>query len=135
MVLLGLVLRMVGIDVSGTALHVGISELSMTKVSRSRDGDVRIEIINNLELKGSREVFTSGLKLMLGLTKGPWKAVIGLPWDQPGIQPAVVPYQLFRLYALEKRVATVPSRFGKGKVKGAGRNPANNQRTDIFHSC
>ena len=137
MVLLGLLLGIVGTDVtSGTARFTfGISELmdgiGFDVVAMGMFGFT--EIISNLELKEKRQVFTSKVgKLMLTWAdfKASWKAVIrGTALGSVlGILPgggAIV--SSFASYALEKRVATDPSRFGKGAIEGvAGPESANN---------
>jgi TctA family transporter len=138
MVLLGLLIGLIGIDVnSGVArMTFGITELSdgidFVPVAMGLFG--LGEIIANLERKDERRVVTSqrlrdlmpswaDLKqafpaMVRGTTIG---SVLGV---LPGGGAALPP---FTAYALEKKVARDPSRFGKGAIEGvAGPEAANN---------
>jgi TctA family transporter len=91
------------------------------------------EIVRNLELTGTREVFTSNVTGLMPTgkdLKASWKAILrgtGLG-SLLGILPgggAVL--SSFAAYTLEKRVAKDPSRFGKGAIEGvAAPESANN---------
>ncbi|PJI40226.1 tripartite tricarboxylate transporter permease [Ferrovibrio sp.] len=138
MVLLGLLIGLIGIDVnSGVArMTFGITELSdgidFVPVAMGLFG--LGEIIANLERKDERRVVTSqrfrdlmpswaDLKqafpaMLRGTAIG---SVLGV---LPGGGAALPP---FTAYALEKKVARDPSRFGKGAIEGvAGPEAANN---------
>jgi putative tricarboxylic transport membrane protein len=137
MILLGLLFGMVGTDVETGVLRFcfGISELSdgigFVVIAMGMFGFA--EIISNLGIGEKREVFTSKVgKLMPTRNdlKASWKPVLrGTALGTAfGILPgggAVV--SSFASYALEKRVASDPSRFGKGAIEGvAGPEAANN---------
>lgn len=138
MVLLGLLIGLIGIDVnSGVArMTFGITELSdgidFVPVAMGLFG--LGEIIANLERKDERRVVTSqrlrdlmpnwaDLKqafpaMVRGTAIG---SVLGV---LPGGGAALPP---FTAYAVEKKVARDPSRFGKGAIEGvAGPEAANN---------
>jgi putative tricarboxylic transport membrane protein len=137
MVVLGLLLGMIGTDVnSGVArFSFEVPELSdgieFAVVAMGMFGFG--EIIVNLEQKESREVFTSKVGRLLP-SKEDMKASIApiirgtLLGSFLGILPgggAVL--ASFSTYAMEKKLAKDPSRFGKGAIEGvAGPEAANN---------
>lgn len=137
MVFLGLLLGMVGTDVNSgiRRFDFGITDLSdgISFVAVAVGVFGYAEIIANLELKEKRAVITTkvrGLMPTLADLKASWKAALrgtGLG-AMLGILPgggAVV--SSFASYTLEKRMATDPSRFGKGAIEGvAGPESANN---------
>ena len=138
MVVLGLLLGLVGTDVnSGTQRFTfGLPELSdgIGFVVVGMGVFAFAEIVRNLEITdGTREVFTAkvtGLMPTRSDLKASWKAILrgtGLG-SLLGILPgggAVL--GSFAAYALEKRVAKDPSRFGKGAIEGvAAPESANN---------
>lgn len=136
MILLGLLLGLVGTDVtSGTRrFNFGISNLAdgidFVVVVMGLFGFT--EIIASLEHKQKHEVLTKKVHVMLtgADLKASWKAVLrgtGL-----GCVLGILPgggalLSSFASYALEKKVASDPSRFGKGAIEGvAGPESANN---------
>jgi TctA family transporter len=136
MILLGLLLGIVGTDVtSGTRrFNFGISNLAdgidFVVVVMGLFGFA--EIIASLEHKQKHEVLTKKVHVMLtgADLRASWKAVLrgtGL-----GCVLGVLPgggalLSSFASYALEKKVASDPSRFGKGAIEGvAGPESANN---------
>jgi putative tricarboxylic transport membrane protein len=137
MVVLGLLLGMIGTDVnSGVArFSFEVPELSdgieFAVVAMGMFGFG--EIIVNLEQKESREVFTNKVGRLLP-SKEDLKASIApiirgtLLGSFLGILPgggAVL--ASFSTYAMEKKLAKDPSRFGKGAIEGvAGPEAANN---------
>ncbi len=137
MILLGLLLGMVGTDV-GTGVRrfcFEIPELSdgigFVVIAMGMFGFA--EIVSNLGLKEKRQVFTSKVgRLMPSRAdlKASWRPVLrGTALGSAlGILPgggAVV--SSFASYAVEKRIASDPSRFGKGAIEGvAGPEAANN---------
>ena len=137
MILLGLLLGIVGTDVnSGVARFAfGIPELTdglgVVSVAMGLFGFA--EIITNLESVGKREILTSkvrGLWLTKAQFKQAWPAVLrgtGLG-SMLGLLPGGgAMLAAFGSYALEKKVAKDPSRFGKGAIEGvAGPESANN---------
>ena len=143
MVFLGLLLGLVGTDVnSGTIrFSFGLSALAdgigFVVVAMGLFGFA--DILTNLEFKGKREIFKATLqKLMpsaadlrasfLPVLRG---TVIG---SMLGILPgggAIL--SSFSSYALEKRLAADPSRFGQGAIEGvAGPESANNAGAQTF---
>lgn len=137
MILLGLLFGMVGTDVETGVLRFcfGISELSdgigFVVIAMGMFGFA--EIISNLGLEGKREVFTSKVGRLMPTRadlRASWKPVLrGTALGSTlGILPgggAVV--SSFASYAVEKRVASDLSRFGKGAIEGvAGPEAANN---------
>jgi len=137
MVVIGLLLGLVGTDASSGTVRFtfGITQLydgiSFVAVAMGLFGFS--EIIFNLEVKEKREVFTTRIQgLMPTWTdfKASWKAicrgtvlgsVIGI---LPGAGAIIPP---FASYALEKKLSSDPSRFGKGAIEGvAGPESANN---------
>jgi TctA family transporter len=137
MITLGLLLGLVGTDVnSGTQRFAfGLPELSdgIGFVVVGMGLFAFAEIVRNLELTGTREVFTSNVTGLMPTgkdLKASWKAILrgtGLG-SLLGILPgggAVL--SSFAAYTLEKRVAKDPSRFGKGAIEGvAAPESANN---------
>lgn len=137
MVLLGLLLGLVGIDVSSGAARMtfGIAELSdgldFVPIAMGLFG--LGEIIANLERPTERRVVSQKVRdlipsradlraafpsMLRGMALG---SVLGV---LPGGGAALPP---FSSYALEKRLAKDPSRFGKGAIEGvAGPEAANN---------
>jgi len=137
MVILGLLLGLVGTDVTSGTLRFtfGIAEFSdgigFVAVAMGLFGFA--EVIVNLTQGGKREVLTSkisGLMPTRADLKTSWKAVLrgtGLG-SLLGILPGGgALLSSFASYTLEKRLAAVPSRFGKGAIEGvAGPEAANN---------
>ncbi len=137
MVILGLLLGLVGADVNSGMLRFtfGTTELSdgINFVALAMGLFGFTEIIVNLETKEKREVFTTKLRGLMPTRedlKASWKPILrgtGLG-SMLGILPgggALV--SSFASYALEKKVAFDPSRFGKGAIEGvAGPESANN---------
>jgi putative tricarboxylic transport membrane protein len=137
MVILGLLLGLVGTDVnSGVARFAfGVSELSdgIGFVSVAMGVFGFAEIINNLEQKGSREVFTkkvTGLlptwqdikdcapSVLRGTTLGCFLGIL------PGGGALLAS---FAAYTLEKKVSKNSANFGKGAIQGvAAPESANN---------
>jgi TctA family transporter len=137
MVLLGLLLGLVGIDVSSGAARMtfGIAELSdgldFVPIAMGLFG--LGEIIANLERPAERRVVSQKVRdlipsradlraafpaMVRGTALG---SVLGV---LPGGGAALPP---FSSYALEKKIAKDPSRFGKGAIEGvAGPEAANN---------
>ena len=137
MITLGLLLGLVGTDVnSGTQRFAfGLPELSdgIGFVVVGMGLFAFAEIVRNLDLTETREVFTSNVTGLMPTGKdlrASWKAILrgtGLG-SLLGILPgggAVL--ASFAAYTLEKRVAKDPSRFGKGAIEGvASPESANN---------
>ena len=137
MVLLGLLLGLVGIDVSSGVARMtfGIADLSdgldFVPIAMGLFG--LGEIIANLERPAERRVVSQSIRslipswedlrtafpaMMRGTALG---SVLGV---LPGGGAALPP---FSSYALEKKLARDPSRFGKGAIEGvAGPEAANN---------
>jgi TctA family transporter len=137
MVVLGLVLGLVGTDVSSGAerFTFGVPELadgiSFVVLSMGLFGIA--EIIANLEQREKRDVFAQKIGSLWPTRqdlRDSWKpAVRGTALGSLlGILPgggAVL--SSFSAYTLEKRLAADPSRFGKGAIEGvAGPEAANN---------
>ena len=137
MVFLGLLLGIIGTDVTSGTLRLtfGILDLSdgidFVAIAMGLFGFA--EIIANVGHKGKRKVFTSKVKGLMPTRadfKASWKPVVRgtLLGSALGILPgggALV--SSFASYTLEKRVAADPSRFGKGAIEGvAGPESANN---------
>jgi putative tricarboxylic transport membrane protein len=137
MVLLGLLIGLIGIDVnSGVArMTFGITELSdgidFVPVAMGLFG--LGEIIANLERKDERRVVSQSIRDLIptwadmkrafpAMLRG--TAVGSILGVLPGGGAALPP---FTAYALEKKLAKDPSRFGKGAIEGvAGPEAANN---------
>jgi TctA family transporter len=137
MIVLGLLLGIVGTDVnSGTARFAfGIPELidgiGIVSVAMGLFGFA--EIITNLESVEKRELVTSkvsGLWLNRQQFREAWPAVLrgtGLGSFLGLLPGGGAMLASFASYAFEKKVATDPSRFGKGAIQGvAGPESANN---------
>lgn len=137
MILFGLVLGLVGTDVnSGTRRFTfGISTLfdgiDFVVVVMGLFG--LAEIISSLDHEEKKEILTtkvSGLMPTRADLKASWKPVIRgtVLGSVLGILPGGgALLSSFASYALEKRIATDPSRFGKGAIEGvAGPESANN---------
>jgi len=137
MILFGLVLGLVGTDVnSGTRRFTfGISTLfdgiDFVVVVMGLFG--LAEIISSLDHKEKKEILTAKLSGMMPTRadfKAAWKAVIRGTVLGSGL--GILPgggalLSSFASYALEKRIASDPSRFGKGAIEGvAGPESANN---------
>lgn len=137
MVLLGLLLGLIGTDVNSGVLRFtfGIPELSdgigFVVVAMGMFG--LAEIIANLELKGSREVFTGKVKSLMPTKedfKRAWPAV--LRGTALGSFLGILPgggsiLAAFGSYTVEKKVSKHPEQFGKGAIEGvAGPESANN---------
>jgi TctA family transporter len=137
MVIVGLLLGVVGTDVDSgmQRFTFGVSGLSdgmgFVVVAIGMFGIA--EIVANLESRENREVFTSevhGLMPTWADLKASWKPVLrgttlgSLLGILPGGGPTI---SAFAAYALEKRLAADPSRFGKGAIEGvAAPESANN---------
>lgn len=137
MVLIGIVLGMVGLDVSSglPRFTFGFPELedgvSFVVLAMGLFGIT--EIIKNVEQGEHREAFTTTVRQLLPTRddfRKAWKAVLrgtGLGIFFGILPGAGVSVASFGAYALEKRVAKDPSRFGKGAIEGvAGPESANN---------
>ena len=137
MILIGLLLGAVGADTqTGTMRYTfGIPELTdgigFVVVAMGLFGFG--EIITNLEKGEAREVFTSNVKGLFPRgddLKAAWKAV--LRGTGVGALLGILPgggavLGSFAAYALEKKIAKDPSRFGKGAIEGvAAPESANN---------
>jgi TctA family transporter len=137
MVFLGLLLGMVGTDVyTGTARFTfGIPELAdgigFVQVALGVFG--LAEIITSLESRDTREVFTAKVRGLM-----PTRADLGASWKAvvrgtglgsilgilPGGGALIASYAS---YALERKLAADPARFGRGAIEGvAGPESANN---------
>ena len=137
MVLVGLILGLVGIDVNSGAQRFtfGVTELldGIGFIGLAVGVFAVTEIVMNLEKKDTREVFTDKVgKLMPSREEFRQSAkpiargtLIG---SMLGILPAGgALLASFASYAVEKRLAKDPSRFGKGAIEGvAGPESANN---------
>jgi TctA family transporter len=137
MVVLGLVLGLVGSDVNS-----GMSRFTF-EVPQLSDGIgftviavglfAVAEIVANLERNETREVFTGPIANLMPAAKdvkdAAWPTVRGTAIGAifgvlPGTGPAL---SSFATYMLEKKIASDPSRFGKGAIEGvAAPEAANN---------
>ena len=137
MIILGLLLGIVGTDVNSGAARFafGIPELTdgigVVSVAMGLFGFA--EIIGNLESVEKRELVTSkikGLWLTMAQFKQAWPAVLrgtGLGSFLGLLPGGGAMLASFGSYALEKKLAKDPSRFGKGAIQGvAGPESANN---------
>src|SRR6266480_1017964 len=137
MVVLGLLLGLVGTDVNSGAARFafGVPELidglGIVSVAMGLFGFA--EILTNLESKEKREVLTAkigGLWLTKQQFKDAWPAVLrgtGLGSILGLLPGGGAMLASFGSYALEKKLAKDPSRFGKGAIQGvAGPESANN---------
>lgn len=137
MVVLGLLLGLAGTDVnSGMARYsFGVPALSdgigFTVIAVGLFAVA--EIVSNLDLREAREVFTRKILHLMptgkDLKDSSWPTVRGTAVGAvfgvlPGTGPAL---SSFVAYMLEKKVASDPSRFGKGAIEGvAAPEAANN---------
>jgi putative tricarboxylic transport membrane protein len=137
MVLLGLLLGLVGADISSGMMRftLGIYELcdGIGFVGLVMGLFGIAEIISNLELKGSREVFTSKIGRLMPSREDfrrMWKSILrGTAIGSAlGILPGGGPLLAsFSAYALEKKTSGHGDEFGKGAIEGvAGPESANN---------
>jgi putative tricarboxylic transport membrane protein len=137
MIVLGLLLGIVGTDVNSGAARFafGIPELTdgigVVSVAMGLFGFA--EIITNLEHKERRDIVTSkvtGLWISKAQFKQIWPAVLrgtGLGSFLGLLPGGGAMLSSFASYALEKKIADDPSRFGKGAIEGvAGPESANN---------
>ena len=137
MVLLGLLLGLIGTDVNSGVLRFtfGVPELSdgigFVVVAMGMFG--LAEIIANLELKGTREVFTGKVKNLFP-TRADLKRAFPaiLRGTALGSFLGILPgggsiLAAFGAYTVEKKVSKHPEEFGKGAIEGvAGPESANN---------
>ena len=137
MVLLGILLGLVGTDVNSglPRFTFGISELAdgigFVIVAMGVFGFT--EVIVNLELKGTRELFTKKVT-GLWLTRDEFKAAAPavLRGTVLGSLLGILPgggalLSSFAAYSLEKKISRDPSKFGKGAIEGvAAPESANN---------
>ena len=137
MVVLGLLLGIIGTDLNtGTyRLTFGVPELtdglSFVVIAMGMFGIA--EIVANLEKRDKREVFTNKVGSLMPTLKDirdSWRAILrgttigSMLGILPGAGPTI---SSFLAYITEKRVASDPSRFGKGAIEGvAGPEAANN---------
>jgi putative tricarboxylic transport membrane protein len=137
MVVLGLLLGLVGTDVNSGAARFafGVPELidglGIVSVAMGLFGFA--EILTNLESTEEREVLTAkigGLWLSKKQFKEAWPAVLrgtGIGSILGLLPGGGAMLASFGSYALEKKIAKDPSRFGKGAIQGvAGPESANN---------
>ena len=137
MVVLGLLLGLVGTDVNSGAARFafGVPELidglGVASVAMGLFGFA--EILTNLESTEKREVLTAkigGLWLTMKQFKEAWPAVLrgtGIGSILGLLPGGGAMLASFGAYALEKKIAKDPSRFGKGAIQGvAGPESANN---------
>jgi len=137
MVVFGLLLGLIGTDVNSGVLRFtfGIAELSdgigFVVVAMGMFGIA--EIVANLELKGSREVFTGKVKNLMPTKedfKRAWAPV--LRGTALGSFLGILPgggaiLSAFGSYTVEKKISKHPEQFGKGAIEGvAGPEAANN---------
>jgi TctA family transporter len=137
MVIVGLILGLVGIDVNtGTQrFDFGVTELldGIGFIVVAVGVFAIAEIVTNLEQKEKREVFTDKVGRVMP-TRGDLRQSAApiargtLVGSVLGVLPAGgALLASFASYALEKKVAKDPSRFGKGAIEGvAGPEAANN---------
>ncbi|HWZ70745.1 MAG TPA: tripartite tricarboxylate transporter permease [Casimicrobiaceae bacterium] len=137
MVVLGLLLGLVGTDVNSGAARFafGVPELidglGVVSVAMGLFGFA--EILTNLESTEKRELITAkigGLWLTMQQFKEAWPAVLrgtGIGSILGLLPGGGAMLASFGAYALEKKIAKDPSRFGKGAIQGvAGPESANN---------
>jgi len=137
MIILGLLLGIVGTDVNSGAARFafGIPELTdglgVVSVAMGLFGFA--EIVTNLESVEKRELVTAkvkGLWLTMDQFRQAWPAVLrgtGLGSFLGLLPGGGAMLASFGSYALEKKLAKDPSRFGKGAIQGvAGPESANN---------
>ncbi len=137
MVILGLLLGLVGTDISSGMMRftLGFYELAdgVGFVGLAMGLFGIAEIISNLELKGSREVFTSKIGRLMPSREDfrrMWKPILrGTAFGSAlGILPGGgALLASFAAYALEKKVSGHGDEFGTGAIEGvAGPESANN---------
>jgi TctA family transporter len=137
MVLVGLILGLIGIDVNSGAQRFtfGVTELldGIGFIGLAVGVFAVTEIVMNLEKKDSREVFTDKVgKLMPSRDEFRQSVKPIARGTLVGSVLGVLPaggalLASFASYAVEKRLAKDPSRFGKGAIEGvAGPEAANN---------
>jgi len=137
MVLLGLLLGLVGTDISSGMMRftLGIYELcdGVGFVGLAMGLFGIAEVISNLELKGSREVFTRKIGRLMPSREDfrrMWKTILrGTALGSAlGILPGGGPLLAsFSAYAMEKKISGHGDEFGKGAIEGvAGPESANN---------
>jgi putative tricarboxylic transport membrane protein len=137
MVVVGLILGLAGIDVNSGAQRFtfGVTELldGVGFVAVAVGVFAVTEIVMNLEKKDAREVFTDRVGSVMpsraDLKQSARPIARGtLVGSALGILPAGgALLSSFAAYAVEKRLAKDPSRFGKGAIEGvAGPEAANN---------
>ncbi len=137
MVIVGLILGLVGIDVNSGAQRFtfGVTELldGIGFIAVAVGVFAITEIVTNLEKKETREVFTDKVGSLMpsreDLKQSAMPIARGtLVGSMLGILPAGgALLASFAAYAVEKKVAKDPSRFGKGAIEGvAGPEAANN---------
>jgi TctA family transporter len=137
MVMVGLILGLVGIDVNTGAQRFafGVPELldGIGFIVVAVGVFAIAEIVTNLEQKEKREVFTDKVGSLMPsradlMQSAPAIARGTLVGSALGILPAGgALLASFAAYAVEKKVARDPSRFGKGAIEGvAGPEAANN---------
>jgi putative tricarboxylic transport membrane protein len=137
MVIVGLILGLVGIDVNTGAQRFafGVPELldGIGFIVVAVGVFAIAEIVTNLEQKEKREVFTDKVGSLMPsradlMQSAPAIARGTLVGSALGILPAGgALLASFAAYAVEKKVAKDPSRFGKGAIEGvAGPEAANN---------
>ncbi|MBX9588705.1 MAG: tripartite tricarboxylate transporter permease [Hyphomonadaceae bacterium] len=137
MVIVGLILGLVGIDVnSGTQRFTfGVTELldGIGFIAVAVGVFAITEIVTNLEQRDKREVFTDKVGNLMpsrdDLRQSAMPIARGtLVGSALGVLPAGgALLASFAAYAVEKKVAKDPSRFGKGAIEGvAGPEAANN---------
>ncbi len=137
MVLLGLLLGLVGTDISSGMMRftLGIYELcdGIGFVGLAMGLFGIAEVISNLELKESREVFTRKIGRLMPSREDfrrMWKTILrGTALGSAlGILPGGGPLLAsFSAYAMEKKISGHGDEFGKGAIEGvAGPESANN---------
>ncbi len=137
MVIVGLILGLAGIDVNSGAQRFtfGVTELldGIGFIAVAVGVFAITEIVTNLEKKETREVFTDKVGSLMpsrqDLKQSAMPIARGtLVGSLLGILPAGgALLASFAAYAVEKKVAKDPSRFGKGAIEGvAGPEAANN---------
>src|SRR5688500_9494889 len=137
MVVFGLLLGPIGTDVNSGVLRFtfGVPELSdgigFVVVAMGMFGIA--EIIGNLELKGTREVFTGKVKNLFPTKEDIRRAIPAvLRGTALGSFLGILPgggalLSSFGAYTVEKKLSKYPEQFGKGAIEGvAGPEAANN---------
>jgi putative tricarboxylic transport membrane protein len=137
MVIVGLILGLVGLDVNSGELRFtfGVTELydGIGFIALAVGMFAIAEIVTNLQQREKREVFTDRVGSLMpsrdDLKQSAMPIARGtLVGSLLGILPAGgAVLASFASYAMEKRLARDPSRFGKGAIEGvAGPESANN---------